>query len=113
MTKIPFSERRKSEDIIAIFSVPERSARCLLFQPSDNPLNTHASDCFKKPWFWEQLTPVEHLLLFQNDSILCANSDQKVYHFLQYELTGVSVDEERGLGMGYNGGLSLRNRSDF
>jgi len=56
---------------------------------------------------------VEHLLLFQSDSTLCSNSDQKVYHFLQYELTGVSVDEERGLGMGYNGGLSLRNRSDF
>ena len=81
--------------------------------PLDNPLNTHASvsDFFTKPWFWEQLAPAEHILMFQADSILCSNSDQRVEDFLQYDFVGAPVDEERGLGMGYNGGLSLRNRT--
>jgi hypothetical protein len=81
--------------------------------PPDNPLDTHASvsDFFTKPWFWEQLAPAEHLLMFQADSILCSNSNQKVEDFLQYDFVGAPVDEERGLGMGYNGGLSLRNRT--
>ena len=81
--------------------------------PPNTELNTHASisDFYTTPWFWEQLAPAEHLLLFQADSILCSNSDQHVDDFLQYDFIGAPVDEERGLGMGYNGGLSLRNRT--
>ena len=81
--------------------------------PPDTPLNTHASvsNFMTTPWFWEQLAPAEHLLLFQADSILCSNSDQKVEDFLQYDFVGAPVDEVRGLGMGYNGGLSLRSRT--
>jgi hypothetical protein len=81
--------------------------------PPGKTLNTHASvsDFFTKPWFWEQLAPAEHLLLFQADSVICSNSNQKVEDFFQYDFVGAPVDEERGLGMGYNGGLSLRSRS--
>ncbi len=57
------------------------------------------------------MAPFEHLLMFQADSILCSNSAQKVEDFLEWDFVGAPVDEERGLGMGYNGGLSLRNRT--
>ncbi|KAI9733849.1 MAG: hypothetical protein M1818_007116 [Claussenomyces sp. TS43310] len=60
------------------------------------------------PWFWEQLAPASHVLLFQSDSIICANAEQKMEDFLQYDFVGAPIAS--GLGQGYNGGLSLRNR---
>ena len=81
--------------------------------PPEASLTTHASvsSFFTGPWLWEQMAPAEHLLLFQADSILCSNSQLKVEDFLQYDFVGAPVDSARGLGMGYNGGLSIRNRS--
>ncbi|KAH6668174.1 hypothetical protein B0J14DRAFT_600001 [Halenospora varia] len=81
--------------------------------PAEFALNTHASvsSFFTKPWFWEAMDPVEHVLLFQADSIICIKSPQRVDDFLQYDFVGAPVDEGRGLGMGWNGGLSIRNRS--
>lgn len=81
--------------------------------PADEALNTHASvsGFFTKPWFWEAMAPAEHILIFQADSILCSRSPQKVEDFLEYDFVGAPVDEARGLGMGYNGGLSIRNRT--
>ncbi len=81
--------------------------------PPEEGLNTHASvsGFFTKPWLWEQTAPAEHILFFQADSIICSNSPQRVEDFLMYDFVGAPVDEARGLGMGYNGGLSIRNRT--
>ncbi len=62
-----------------------------------------------KAWIWEQLSPAGHVLIFQSDSILCSNSPLKVDDFLQYDFIGAPIDP--AYGEGYNGGLSLRNRS--
>lgn len=61
------------------------------------------------PWIWEQLAPADHVLLFQADSILCANSLRAVDDFLQYDFIGAPI--WLIWGQGYNGGLSLRNRN--
>ncbi|KAH8661653.1 hypothetical protein BGZ60DRAFT_352375, partial [Tricladium varicosporioides] len=61
------------------------------------------------PWLWEQLAPAEHVLMFQADSILCANSERTVDDFLSYDLVGAPVAS--AFGAGFNGGLSLRNRT--
>ncbi|RDL39734.1 uncharacterized protein BP5553_04074 [Venustampulla echinocandica] len=81
--------------------------------PRGEALNTHASvsGFFTKPWFWEQLAPYEHILIFQADTIICSNSPQKVEDFLEYDFVGAPIDDARGMGMGYNGGLSIRNRT--
>jgi hypothetical protein len=81
--------------------------------PPEAHLNTHASvsGFFTSPWFWEQMAPAEHVLMFQADSIICSKSPERIDDFLQYDFVGAPVDSERGLGMGYNGGLSIRNRS--
>jgi hypothetical protein len=62
-----------------------------------------------KAWLWEQLAPAGHVLIFQSDSILCSSSSLKVDDFLQYDFIGAPIDP--AYGEGYNGGLSLRNRS--
>ncbi|KAI9743955.1 MAG: hypothetical protein M1818_002689 [Claussenomyces sp. TS43310] len=63
------------------------------------------------PWFWEQLAPAEHVLLFQSDSIVCANAPQRVEDFLAYDFVGAPISAE--WGEGYNGGLSLRRWRTF
>ncbi|KAI9641987.1 hypothetical protein NHQ30_009857 [Ciborinia camelliae] len=60
-------------------------------------------------WLWEDLAPAEHILLFQTDSILCANAARSVDDFLEYDLIGAPIEEK--FGKGYNGGLSMRSRS--
>ncbi|CAG8980980.1 hypothetical protein HYALB_00011089 [Hymenoscyphus albidus] len=79
--------------------------------PEEEKLSSRASVSafFTKPWLWEQLAPAEHILLFQADSILCSKAPLKVEGFLEYDFVGAPVRE--GLGMGYNGGLSIRNRT--
>ncbi|KAH8601785.1 hypothetical protein B0O99DRAFT_680904 [Bisporella sp. PMI_857] len=63
------------------------------------------------PWLWEHLAPAEHVLVFQADSIICANSALKVDDFLQYDFIGAPIDPRSGLGQGFNGGFSLRKRT--
>ncbi len=60
-------------------------------------------------WFWDNLHPVEHVLIFQSDSMLCANAARSVDDFFEYDLVGAPI--AKNLGVGYNGGLSLRKRS--
>jgi hypothetical protein len=60
-------------------------------------------------WIWEDLAPAEHVLIFQADSILCANSVRSVEDFFEWDFIGAPIKPE--LGIGYNGGLSLRKRS--
>ncbi|KUJ20189.1 uncharacterized protein LY89DRAFT_549666, partial [Mollisia scopiformis] len=62
-----------------------------------------------KKWLWEDLAPAEHILIFQSDSMLCANAARSVDDYFQYDFVGAPI--AAGLGKGYNGGLSLRKRS--
>jgi hypothetical protein len=79
--------------------------------PSDVSFKNHkdVSSFLTKPWFWEQLAPADHVLLFQADSIICANAQQHVDDYLQYDMIGAPI--AFGMGQGYNGGLSLRSRT--
>jgi len=61
------------------------------------------------PWLWEQLAPAKHVLLFQLDSILCSNSPFEINDYLQYDFIGAPIQDLAGWGLGFNGGLSLRN----
>lgn len=76
----------------------------VLFTNSDS-VNKFMTDS----WFWESLDPIEHVLIFQSDSMLCANAARSVDDFFEYDLVGAPIAKE--LGVGYNGGLSLRKRS--
>lgn len=67
------------------------------------------SNFMVKRWLWDDLAPAEHILMFQSDSILCANAARSVDDFLEYDLIGAPIKEN--YGRGYNGGLSLRRRS--
>ncbi|KAL2074162.1 hypothetical protein VTL71DRAFT_7940 [Oculimacula yallundae] len=61
------------------------------------------------PWFWEDLDPIEHVLIFQSDSMLCANAARSVDDFFEYDMVGAPISKDAGVG--YKGGLSLRKRS--
>jgi hypothetical protein len=64
-----------------------------------------------KPWLWENLAPAEHILIFQSDSMLCANAARSVEDFFDYDFVGAPIAKH--LGAGYNGGLSLRKRGSM
>jgi hypothetical protein len=99
-----------SQDIVSLSApfkrlIDERRITVRFLPPTvdfNNRLLTQA-------WIWEQLSPAGHVLIFQSDSILCSNSPLKVDDFLQYDFVGAPIDPK--YGEGYNGGLSLRNRS--
>jgi len=61
-----------------------------------------------RPWLYEQLAPAQHVLIFQADAILCANSPHRVDDFLKYDFVGPLIGPRKKI---YNGGLSLRNRT--
>ncbi|KAI0402955.1 hypothetical protein F4802DRAFT_334103 [Xylaria palmicola] len=61
-------------------------------------------------WLYETvLQPAEWLLVFQTDSILCANSRQNLNDFLDYDWVGAPWNPSGRFGG--NGGLSLRRVS--
>ncbi|KAH9218238.1 hypothetical protein DL95DRAFT_458494 [Leptodontidium sp. 2 PMI_412] len=51
---------------------------------------------FTKLWFWEQMAPAEHILMFQADSIICSNAPQKVEDFLMYDFVERHGDHSAG-----------------
>jgi hypothetical protein len=63
------------------------------------------------PWLWDQLSAAKRVLLFQTDSIVCANSPVDISEFLEYDFVGAPIAPQ--YGQGFNGGLSLRNPSLF
>ncbi|TVY91819.1 hypothetical protein LAWI1_G003895 [Lachnellula willkommii] len=83
-----------------------------LLPPNTEFKNHHdVSQFLTEPWLWEALAPAGHVLLFQADSILCANAPMRVDDFLQYDFVGAPINPNIGSGdAGMNGGLSLRNR---
>lgn len=61
-------------------------------------------------WLYEtHLQPAEWLLVFQTDSILCANSRQTLNDYLEYDWVGAPWNPQGRFGG--NGGLSLRRVS--
>ena len=65
---------------------------------------------FTTSWVYESLlAPAEWLLVFQTDSIFCANSVSAVEDFLEYHWVGAPWEIEKQWGG--NGGLSLRRVS--
>jgi hypothetical protein len=61
-------------------------------------------------WLYETvLQPAEWLLVFQTDSMLCANSRQSLNNWLDYDWVGAPWDPKARFGG--NGGLSLRRVS--
>jgi len=61
-------------------------------------------------WLYETvLRPAEWLLVFQTDSILCANSRQNLNDYLEYDWVGAPWNPDGRFGG--NGGLSLRRVS--
>ena len=81
--------------------------------PSDQDFKsrTAVSNFLAGPWLWERLASANRVLLFQLDSILCANANATVDDFLQYDMVGAPIAPH--IGKGYNGGLSLRNPKLF
>ena len=79
--------------------------------PSTLSFNKHTdvSGFMTTPWLWKQLAPAKHVLLFQLDSILCSNSPFEINDYLQYDFIGAPIQNLAGWGLGFNGGLSLRN----
>ncbi|KAL9603933.1 MAG: hypothetical protein Q9219_000871 [cf. Caloplaca sp. 3 TL-2023] len=105
------AKNRESLTTSPAFQRQTSSGHITLHQlPSNITLNDHlsVSKFFATPWIYQQLAPARHLLFFQTDSILCANSPRMVEDFLQYDFIGAPIDRKYGQGM--NGGLSLRNR---
>ncbi len=79
------------------------------YLPSDTNFTTHnaVSEFLTRPWLWEQFQDAYRVLLFQTDSIICANSERTIEEFLQYDFVGAPIN--RAHGRGFNGGLSIRN----
>ena len=104
-----------SQDITptsAAFQCAINSSRVSIqFLPPDVHFTNHGSvtEFLTAPWLWEKLAPAEHVFFFQADSIICANSPLHLDDFLNYDFIGAPIDPK--YGQGYNGGLSLRNRS--
>ncbi|KAH8684802.1 hypothetical protein BGZ60DRAFT_398350, partial [Tricladium varicosporioides] len=90
----------------------QRSGRVVIRPLADGvwfPSWDSVSDFLTTPWLWRDLAPAEHILLFQTDSVLCANSVRRVDDYFEYDLIGAPIDKK--FGAGFNGGLSLRKRS--
>jgi hypothetical protein len=64
-------------------------------------------DFLMRPWLWEQLAPAEHVLLFNNNSIICPVSRTQIANMLRYDLVEFRGDVP---GAAFDGGMSLRNR---
>lgn len=60
------------------------------------------------PWVWQKLAPAKHVLLFQSDSMICANSPHKIEDFFHWDFIGPPPLQDRHW---YHGGLTLRNRT--
>ncbi|TVY31361.1 hypothetical protein LSUB1_G008955, partial [Lachnellula subtilissima] len=48
-------------------------------------------------WLWENLSPAEHVLLFQSDSMLCANAARSVNDYFEYDFVGAPIAAGGGM----------------
>lgn len=84
----------------------------LTYIPSNMTTNSQEeiSQFLTNRWIYETvLAPAEHLLVFQTDSMLCANSRQSINDWLEYDWVGAPWSPTGKWGG--NGGLSLRKVS--
>ncbi|RDW64063.1 hypothetical protein BP5796_10565 [Coleophoma crateriformis] len=99
----------------AIRSLIKQEQLTINFLPPSIDFTHHSSVSafFTSPWLWKTLAPAEKVLFFQADSMICSRAKVSIDDFLDYDFIGAPLDPnpERGLGKGYNGGLSLRNRA--
>ncbi|KUI70493.1 hypothetical protein VM1G_06392 [Cytospora mali] len=79
------------------------------FLPEGTAFPDHSSVSLflTRPWFWEKYESAGRVLMFQADSVLCGRSGRAVDDFLEWDLIGAPISG--AYGVGYNGGLSLRN----
>lgn len=98
-----------AEATAVVAAVPTCSLQAL---PVHNLTPKGYNDLFKTESFWKRI-PGEHVLIFQTDSVLLANTPERIQSFLHYDYVGAPWPRRRGgrrkvVG---NGGLSLRRRS--
>ncbi|KAI9105552.1 hypothetical protein DFS34DRAFT_599892 [Phlyctochytrium arcticum] len=96
-TSIPFQRLLESKQLSVRFLPPE-------VQFTDSAA---VSRFLTAPWLWQELVESKRILMFQLDSIICANSNVTVDDFLKWDYIGAPIDGK--FGVGYNGGLSIRN----
>ncbi|KAJ4417063.1 hypothetical protein N0V82_006417 [Gnomoniopsis sp. IMI 355080] len=94
----PAFRRLMREQRIKIFFLPDETTF---------PSHQSVSIFLTQPWFWEQFASADRVLLFQADSVICANSEAAIEDFAHWDLVGAPIASQYGVG--YNGGLSLRN----
>ncbi|KAK4231215.1 hypothetical protein QBC38DRAFT_467170 [Podospora fimiseda] len=101
-----WTEHPKSAPFLRLLASGQLSVRYL---PDDVHFTNSASvsKFLAEPWLWEDLADSHRILMFQLDSIICANSDFSVDDFLKWDFIGAPIASR--YGQGYNGGLSLRN----
>lgn len=70
------------------------------------------SDFYANRTLWDNLAPATHVLCFQFDSILCAQSKKKVEDFFEYDFIGAPMADKIRAHSRFlmSGGLSLRKR---
>ncbi|TID00061.1 hypothetical protein CH35J_005113 [Colletotrichum higginsianum] len=80
----------------------------ITYLPATTNISDHhsVSVFLTEPWFWEQFVSSHRMLIFQVDSILCSKAPMTMEDFLEWDLVGAPITV---YGIGYNGGLSLRN----
>ncbi|APA08349.1 hypothetical protein SS1G_13279 [Sclerotinia sclerotiorum 1980 UF-70] len=69
------------------------------------------SQMFTDPELYKSLSPAEHLLIFQPDSIFCTKAPTTLNDFIQYDYIGAPWSAKSTHGG--NGGLSLRRVSSI
>lgn len=81
----------------------------IYFLPEDTTFPDHESVSvfLTQPWLWEQFESAGRVLLFQADSIVCSRAEARVDDFERWDLVGAPISG--AYGVGFNGGLSLRN----
>jgi len=103
---LTWTEHPKSTPFQRLLASKQLSVRYI---PDDVQLtdSKSVSSFLVRPWLWEELIDSHRVLLFQLDSIICANANQTVDDFLEWDYVGAPIDGRYGAG--YNGGLSIRN----
>ncbi|TDZ17416.1 hypothetical protein Cob_v009469 [Colletotrichum orbiculare MAFF 240422] len=96
-------------DSIAFRQLVDTRRVIIMFLPPDTKFDSHKAVTyfFVRRFFWQLFAPANRILIFQVDSILCAQSPRKIEEFLEWDFIGAPILKR--YGKGYNGGLSIRN----
>ncbi|KAH8200934.1 hypothetical protein TruAng_004872 [Truncatella angustata] len=93
-------------------AVQRRQIEVRYLPPATELMNSrNVSTFLTRPWIWEQVGSARRVLMFQSDSVICSRAANTVEDFFEYDFIGAPVDAKYGVG--YSGGLSLRNPKFF